>query len=336
MSRWAIMLPLFAVLAAATALPTYGVSASELLPVRGGSREQLFGPEELLIDDYSHVLVAKIEALTTPGPFTNGHAPSVSLQVLKSMKGAFEERTLTAAWAPFPHDVDWVGPGAREAIRAWSERPMDAPDVGSTWLIAGTFEDGHFRVSPVCRYPHSEKVERQVRFVLAEGPAWLKKAKEEGGSQHFKEIREADLKVEHSADLDRLVAVSTDIIVGKPQGAEMGLGSYTILFYDSERLLDSRQESERTDRPCIGVDARFAARRMALLRWAGACAPAGAIIAFIRTSDHDIEIPDAARPSRDPRPLVFADAANGMICATPERIERVKALIAARSKPPHP
>jgi hypothetical protein len=294
----------------------------------GGTPEHLLSEEDLLARYYSHVLVVEVRSLAAPGPFSNGAPPRPVLQVIRSLKGEIGER-INSIWAPMPHDIDYTGGDSLARLAQWNAQPLSAPEPGSRWIIAGRLNGDSLTVSPCCRYPFSESVERKVLFVLKEAPAWFKRWEAEQ-AQSRADLRPADQRLELSADLERLCAASTDIVLGKPGVIEPGLGSYALLVHESEHLLDSRPPAERKDEPVVAVDGLFEAGRMIDLRSNRDPDAESRYLFFLRPAGDQTQ--GVIRARCDPRAFIFADPDNGMIRATPERLERVKRIVVKRAE----
>jgi hypothetical protein len=313
----------------APALESAGTSltASKCL---GPTPEEVYFDEELLVLYMDHVAVVVIEAHTSPEPFTNGSPPRLAVQVVRSLKGDLRAGPASAIWAPPPWGGCQIGPQFAEAHRQWRETPLDAPAIGTTWIVSGRTRDGDLRFSPRCRYPHSDTIERKVKFVLEQGAAWY--AAVPSSRAELEAVQLEDQKAEAAADLESLCAKATDIVIGDPGSRSNYLGNHVEVFYDCKRLLDSRPPEQRDQRPCVRADALFECRTMAQLR-STRTRDFVPVIAFLRTSDHEtLDIPPQAVPNTDPRTFVFADPVNGILRATPERIERVKATLAKQAK----
>jgi hypothetical protein len=126
----------------------------------GGTPEHLLS-DEALIPGYEVALVATVTSASEGG--TNGEPPTVGLKVEQQPKVADD---LVGVWRAMPHDVDWSGDGAREALEKWAKQACPAPKVGEKLILFGKMGDGKFWVSPRCRYQVSDEKLAWVKKLL--------------------------------------------------------------------------------------------------------------------------------------------------------------------------
>lgn len=294
----------------------------------GDDFEILVGEERLICTICSHVLVVELESLETEGPFTRGNPPRVRLRMIKQLKGQCEER-IGAVWLPGRHDGFVARPNHPEVIADPQSLEMQAPSLGNRWLVAGSFEQGRLVVSPRFRYLHSDAMESQTRYVLEHGPAWFKGWGDD--SEESAAARQAaDAEAERGVDLERLCEVSTDIVLARRYSRQPGFGSEFLMLRDFERLLESPRADAQELLWSIAVDARFDARSMLRVRSSALTSKAASCLVFFKASEPPRDNALAPMPGFDPRHLVFVDPTNGMLEATPDRVEKVRQFLSRR------
>ena len=140
----------------------------------GGSMEHFFSDEELLFH-YGAVAVAEVIAIVDPDADTNKNPPKLAIQITEVIRGDIRPAQYKALWRPFPHDVDWGGKGAREALERWGRCLNPPPALHSKWIVAGDLSSTGFHIAPRCRYEFDEARLAWVKRTVIEGTA----AKEE-------------------------------------------------------------------------------------------------------------------------------------------------------------
>ncbi len=171
------------------------------------------------------VVVVTVGEVLTKDP-TNANPPVAEIEVTEVLRGDKDVKRPKAIFRPMPHSIDWVGGGAEKMRDAWGKRPLEAPKKGDRLILGGSMgEDGVFVVSPVCVFPAGddqrtrvlEMIQEQEK-ALAELEARAKKEKQDEEAR-----REAwRKKVLDGADLDRLVAGSSFIGLGKISSQTIG------------------------------------------------------------------------------------------------------------------
>lgn len=123
--------------------------------------------ETLLVDFYPDILVVRIKEIDENSKNTNGDPPRLTVDIQKVLKGSTKEVSLEAVWRPYPHDVDWVGEGSKEAMREWSMQPNLPPGMGTKWILSGRITAGNvFYVGPRGRYPYTDEKLEWVKTIL--------------------------------------------------------------------------------------------------------------------------------------------------------------------------
>ncbi len=130
----------------------------------GGSPEHLLS-DEALIPGYPVAVVATVSSTSDAAGASNKNPPQVGLKIEQRLKGKVPD-DVVALWRPMPHDVDWSGDGAKEAIEKWEKRECPPPKVGDTLILFGRFEEGVLWVSPRCRYPATDEKVAWVKKIL--------------------------------------------------------------------------------------------------------------------------------------------------------------------------
>lgn len=130
----------------------------------------------VIVESDWDVIVATVKSVSTHEA-TNARPPLVELEIHEVLRGDRGADRRKAVWEPFPHDVDWSGPGSDEAIRQWESQPMRGPAPGERWILVGQWQrTGNasvFGASPAGRFPYSP----QKRD-------WAMKAVEDGAARH--------------------------------------------------------------------------------------------------------------------------------------------------------
>lgn len=134
----------------------------------GGTMEHFFPDEELLLH-YGVVAVAEVIAIVDPDADTNKNPPKLEIQITEVIRGDIRTGQYEALWRPFPHDVDWVGEGAREALERWGRRLNPPPILHSKWIVAGDLSATGFHIAPRCRYEFDEARLARVKRAVIEG-----------------------------------------------------------------------------------------------------------------------------------------------------------------------
>ncbi|HLC76517.1 MAG TPA: hypothetical protein VJB82_05405 [Candidatus Peribacterales bacterium] len=118
------------------------------------------------------VVVATVESVSTPVA-TNKNPPLVTLQIHDVLRG---DKTLDrhcAIWAPFPHDVDYVGGGSQERIAQWEKQPLEGPAVGKKMILLGEKSERNgdpiFWISPVGHFDFTDQNLESAINAIKEG-----------------------------------------------------------------------------------------------------------------------------------------------------------------------
>jgi len=123
------------------------------------------------------VIVATVRKVSTPAA-THGNPPRVEFEVHEVLRGDSKADRRRAVWEPQPHDVDWAGPGAQEAIAAWKAMPMTGPRVGEKWILWGeaAADDGQavFRVFSQERTRFSDEKRTWAAQSIQDAAEWKK------------------------------------------------------------------------------------------------------------------------------------------------------------------
>jgi len=121
------------------------------------------------------VIVATVRKVSTHAA-THGSPPRLELEVHEVLRGDSKADRRRAVWEPQPHDVDWAGSGAKEAIAAWKAMPMADPRVGEKWILWGEVaaDDGQaaFRVFSQGRTRFSDEGRARAAQTIQDAAAW--------------------------------------------------------------------------------------------------------------------------------------------------------------------
>lgn len=304
------------------------------------------GGERYLLERCKAVYIVTVDAPPNPGPFTNENSPEVKARVEGALKGEAADGPTTIVWKGWATDDETVGARHVANEAAWRSKPIVPPEAGSRWIIMAQYPGAAISTVPGDRVPYSPDFERRVKYVLEAGPAWFAEEAKRGRGIA---AERADAQAELAADLEKLCAASTDIIIAHHSERRTGMGSCLDSYDDVERLLDSRPADPQPPSRAVWADARFDARRMVSQRLDRASKAARDVppkerralargqrfIVFLRASDDtSIEDSTVSAPDLDRRTFVYADNTNGLLLATPERIESVRKILAARRPTP--
>lgn len=306
-------------------------------------------PGEAVFGSGLDFVVATILAVRDSGA-TNAHPPVVTIRVEERLGGKAVRGEQAIVWWPqFPY-LDRLA-GQEETIRRWGEQPMGGPVVGAKMILGlRPLPEGKPRSCPAyCRWSYSDSTCAAVRSNLR---LWTKRLEERRRQQVRRRIeakaaaesalvrKESDwLAVERAiprtADIERLVRTSTDIVVGEPVAATVGgQGQSWVHVLDirsPRRLLASGRDTSAASAP-VHVVAGLREDSLAA-RWSGRPAdetPGSRVgrplscIAFLRYA-HGVQ-------SHETRWIAYrpVDGRCGILLADDATIRRVREALARR------
>lgn len=305
--------------------PTLILLLSAAAALAGGSMEQLLGDEDLLGDWRRDVYVVKVKSVEDKG-CTNSNPPKVVLVVKEALQGdAKAGDELEALWMPVQHDIDTTG---REAeLERWNAKPLAGPKAGTELLVMSQNLErgGPFLVSFRCRYEPTEKVLEWARGAVLKD--WKeRRAKAEAlaaaEARALENAVKADREAQAKSDVKAMAKEADEVFVAETWVTATKIeGERIVEFYRVEWLRGGPLPPDWTGKQRVfaqgdeSIEAVFMTRR-----------GFGKLLVFIRKGDAD--------PKKTWRERTLVGGAAGILEATAERLEAVRAVLAEREKPP--
>lgn len=259
--------------------------------------------EDLWADDDREAYAVEI-ASDDPGTGTNADHPDVTLRIVETLRGqAREGDEIAAKWMPVPCGVEVLRDTAK--IAAWQSSKLPVPAKGSRWLVISYAlkTERPFRAPGRARYEWTEENRaRCLTFTIGWQERLQKRAEEaKAHAAALAKRKEEDPAVQEKVDIADAVSKSTYIVVGK---LEIHLGT-SVMVKVEERLRGSgdpgaiRIIAPRDEDAALTIEARAGTR----------------VIAFLHGQNHATCGAVSLKP---------VGGVNGMLTATPERLEKVR------------
>src|SRR5262245_47384464 len=105
----------------------------------GGPSRMMIAPDEALLQSREYeVLAVRVVNVDAQGA-TNGHPPTVELEVLAALRGKAHRRSIRATWEapidPAVADEDGTRPTHPELIDKWLAQPYAGPRTGEELIV---------------------------------------------------------------------------------------------------------------------------------------------------------------------------------------------------------
>jgi hypothetical protein len=146
---------------------------------------------------------------TQDTPATNGEPPVVTLRVENVLNGTLPEHELRAKWralSPFWCDVG-------EDVGGWRSMTLIGPKLGHRLLVTGYEIQGTYQIDGSCARSATLSNVRAARKAIAR-----ERQDNERAERNARTLQAAELRLEATADLERLYRTSDAVLIGTRSG----------------------------------------------------------------------------------------------------------------------
>ncbi|MEO8378256.1 MAG: hypothetical protein ABI779_01210 [Acidobacteriota bacterium] len=191
--------------------------------------------DEVLSDPRADVFVARVVEVMDNGA-TNAHPPQVTLHVEQVVNGHLPQGEMRATWQPYSAAI-LCAVGEEESIARWNATPLAGPKPGERLLLAGAPSESEYSVEGGCARPATPANVEQAKAGLAR-----MRTVQAATDRAEKAIRDADRRVQASADLTALYRSADVVMVATEPSEAVGSGVSVFTFRVLRRFKDSGPE----------------------------------------------------------------------------------------------